>query len=32
MIIELDSEVDEHVNEEIKAMKNVIDSTLLKAI
>ena len=32
MIIELDSEVDEHINEEIKEMENVIDSTLLKAI
>ncbi len=32
MIIELDSEVSEHVNEKIKAMDNVIDSTLLKAI
>lgn len=32
MIIELDSDVPESVNEEIKSMKNVIDSTLLKAI
>ena len=32
MIIELDSDVSESVNEEIKAMENVIDSTLLKAI
>lgn len=32
MIIELDSDVQESVNEEIKAMENVIDSTLLKAI
>lgn len=32
MIIELDSEVPFSVNEEIKNMKNVIDSTLLKAI
>ena len=32
MIIELDSELPEHINDEIKAMDNVIDSTLLKAI
>ncbi len=32
MIIELDSDLPEHVNDEIKAMDNVIDSTLLKAI
>ena len=32
MIIELDSAVPESLNEEIKAMENVIDSTLLKAI
>ena len=32
MIIELDSDLPEHINDEIKAMDNVIDSTLLKAI
>ena len=32
MIIELDSDVPEYVNDEIKEMDNVIDSTLLKAI
>lgn len=32
MIIELDSDVPEYVNDEIKGMDNVIDSTLLKAI
>ncbi len=32
MIIELDSDIPERVNDEIKAMENVIDSTLLKAI
>ena len=32
MIIELDSGLPEHINDEIKAMDNVIDSTLLKAI
>lgn len=32
MIIELDSDVPEYVNDEIKEIDNVIDSTLLKAI
>lgn len=32
MIIELDSDIPEHVNDEIRSMKNVIDSTLLRAI
>ena len=32
MINELDSDVPEYVNDEIKEMDNVIDSTLLKAI
>lgn len=32
MIIELDSDLPEHINDEIKTMDNVIDSTLLKAI
>ena len=32
MIIELDSDVPEYVNDEIKEVDNVIDSTLLKAI
>lgn len=32
MIIELDSDLPEHINDEIKEMDNVIDSTLLKAI
>lgn len=32
MIIELDSDIPDYVNDEIKAMDNVIDSTLLRAI
>ncbi|GFI61047.1 L-serine dehydratase, beta chain [Clostridiales bacterium] len=32
MIIELDSPILEHVNDEIKSMENVIDSTMLRAI